>query len=401
MNSIRSQFPILSQSIGKYPLVYLDNAATTQKPLSVIEALQTYYLAQNSNIHRGAHHLANKATELYENSRNAIAQFIGAKPHEVNFTKGTTESINLLMYSFGKKFLKKGDAIVLTEMEHHANLVPWLHLKEEIGIEIRYLYMNSNCELDLNDLEKTIDEKVKLVSMAYVSNAMGTIHPIERVIAQAKKHNALVHLDLAQAIAHFPINVKELGIDFCSFSAHKLFGPTGLGIFWGKEKWLQEMNPFLYGGEMIKEVFLDYATYNELPYKFEAGTPNIGDVIAFQKSIEFVESIGWNQIETIEKELYEYLYNKIENIASVKILSPKNKSIGALSFIVEGIHPFDIGQMLDAKGIAIRTGHHCCQPLMRKLGIEGTCRASISIYNTKEEINFFAETLEKTIQRLS
>jgi cysteine desulfurase/selenocysteine lyase len=363
--------------------------------------LNEYYLAQNSNIHRGAHHLANKATELYENSRHAIAQFIGAKPHEVNFTKGTTESINLLMYSFGKKFLKKGDAIVLTEMEHHANLVPWLHLKEEIGIEIRYLYMNSNCELDLNDLEKTIDEKVKLVSMAYVSNAMGTIHPIERVIAQAKKHNALVHLDLAQAIAHFPINVKELGIDFCSFSAHKLFGPTGLGIFWGKEKWLQEMNPFLYGGEMIKEVFLDYATYNELPYKFEAGTPNIGDVIAFQKSIEFVESIGWNQIETIEKELYEYLYNKIENIASVKILSPKNKSIGALSFIVEGIHPFDIGQMLDAKGIAIRTGHHCCQPLMRKLEIEGTCRVSISIYNTKEEIDFFAETLEKTIQRLS
>jgi cysteine desulfurase/selenocysteine lyase len=401
MNSIRSQFPILSQSIGKYPLVYLDNAATTQKPLSVIEALNEYYLTQNSNIHRGAHHLANKATELYENSRNAIAQFIGAKPHEVNFTKGTTESINLLMYSFGKKFLKKGDAIVLTEMEHHANLVPWLHLKEEIGIEIRYLYMNSNCELDMDTLEKTIDEKVKLVSMAYVSNAMGTIHPIETIINQAKKHNALVHLDLAQAIAHFPINVEKLKIDFCSFSAHKLFGPTGLGIFWGKEKWLQEMNPFLYGGEMIKEVFLDYATYNELPYKFEAGTPNIGDVIAFQKSIEFVESIGWNQIETIEKELYEYLYNKIENIASVKILSPKNKSIGALSFIVEGIHPFDIGQMLDAKGIAIRTGHHCCQPLMRKLGIEGTCRASISIYNTKEELDFFAETLEKTIQRLS
>jgi cysteine desulfurase/selenocysteine lyase len=379
----------------------LDNAATTQKPLSVIEALNEYYIAQNSNIHRGAHHLANKATELYENSRHAIAQFIGAKPHEVNFTKGTTESINLLMYSFGKKFLKKGDAIVLTEMEHHANLVPWLHLKEEIGIEIRYLYMNSNCELDTDTLEKTIDDKVKLVSMAYVSNAMGTIHPIERVIAQAKKHNALIHLDLAQAIAHFPINVKELDIDFCSFSAHKVFGPTGLGIFWGKEKWLQEMNPFLYGGEMIKEVFLDHATYNELPYKFEAGTPNIGDVIAFQKSIEFVESIGWDQIETIEKDLYEYLYNKIENIASVKILSPKKKSIGALSFVVEGIHPFDIGQMLNTKGIAIRTGHHCCQPLMRKLEIEGTCRASISIYNTKEEIDFFAETLEKTIQRLS
>jgi cysteine desulfurase/selenocysteine lyase len=401
MNSIRSQFPILSQSIGKFPLVYLDNAATTQKPLSVIEALNEYYIAQNSNIHRGAHHLANKATELYENSRHAIAQFIGAKPHEVNFTKGTTESINLLMYSFGKKFLKKGDAIVLTEMEHHANLVPWLHLKEEIGIEIRYLYMNSNCELDTDTLEKTIDDKVKLVSMAYVSNAMGTIHPIETIINQAKKYNALIHLDLAQAIAHFPINVKELDIDFCSFSAHKVFGPTGLGIFWGKEKWLQEMNPFLYGGEMIKEVFLDHATYNELPYKFEAGTPNIGDVIAFQKSIEFVESIGWDQIETIEKDLYEYLYNKIENIASVKILSPKKKSIGALSFVVEGIHPFDIGQMLNTKGIAIRTGHHCCQPLMRKLEIEGTCRASISIYNTKEEIDFFAETLEKTIQRLS
>lgn len=400
MNDIRSQFPILTQSIGKYPLVYLDNAATTQKPLSVIDTLNEYYLAQNSNIHRGAHYLANKATELYENSRIKIANFIGARAHEVNFTKGTTESINLLMYSFGKKFLKKGDVVVLTEMEHHANLVPWLHLKEEIGIEIRYFYMNSNGELDLNDIEKTIDEKVKLVSMAFVSNALGTIHPIETIIAQAKKHQALVHLDLAQAIAHFPIQVEKLNIDFCSFSAHKMFGPTGLGIFWGKEKWLNQMIPFLYGGEMIKEVFLDHATYNELPYKFEAGTPNIGDVIAFQKSIEFVESIGWNEIQAIEKELYEYLYHKIEAINFVTILSPKNKSIGALSFTVDGIHPFDIGQILDAKGIAIRTGHHCCQPLMRKFGIEGTCRASISIYNTKEEVDFFAETLEKTISRL-
>jgi len=378
----------------------LDNAATTQKPLSVIEALNEYYLAQNSNIHRGAHHLANKATELYENSRNTIAQFIGAKPHEVNFTKGTTESINILMYCFGKKFLKKGDAIVLTEMEHHANLVPWLYLKEEIGIEIRYLYMNSNCELEIDPLEKIIDEKVKLVSLAYVSNAMGTIHPIETIINQAKRHQALVHLDLAQAIAHFPIHVEKLNIDFCSFSAHKVFGPTGLGIFWGKEKWLLQMNPFLYGGEMIKEVFLDHATYNELPYKFEAGTPNIGDVIAFEKSIRFIDSIGCNRISEIEMELYHYLYTKLEKIAPVKILSPKNKSIGALSFIVENIHPFDIGQMLDAKGIAIRTGHHCCQPMMRKLEIEGTCRASISIYNTKEEIDFFANTLEKTISRL-
>ena len=378
----------------------MDNAATTQKPLSVIEALNEYYLAQNSNIHRGAHHLANKATELYENSRNTIAQFIGAKPHEVNFTKGTTESINILMYCFGKKFLKKGDAIVLTEMEHHANLVPWLYLKEEIGIEIRYLYMNSNCELEIDPLEKIIDEKVKLVSLAYVSNAMGTIHPIETIINQAKRHQALVHLDLAQAIAHFPIHVEKLNIDFCSFSAHKVFGPTGLGIFWGKEKWLLQMNPFLYGGEMIKEVFLDHATYNELPYKFEAGTPNIGDVIAFEKSIRFIDSIGCNRISEIEMELYHYLYTKLEKIAPVKILSPKNKSIGALSFIVENIHPFDIGQMLDAKGIAIRTGHHCCQPMMRKLEIEGTCRASISIYNTKEEIDFFANTLEKTISRL-
>lgn len=393
--NIRDQFPLLKTQIGSKQLVYLDNAATTQKPQSVIDALVAYYTHSNSNIHRGAHFLANKSTEEYEATRDIVASFIGAKSIEINFTKGTTESINLLMNSWGRKFLSTGDEILLTEMEHHANIVPWLSLKESLGIVVKYIPFTEEGILDISTLDSLITPKTKLVSMAMISNALGTIHPIEIIIEKAKKVGALVHLDAAQAIAHQKIDVNSLGVDFMSFSSHKMYGPMGAGIFWGKEALLNEMNPFLYGGEMIKEVYLDSVTYNDLPFKFEAGTPNVGDIIAFKNAISFVNDIGFEHISEIESSLYQYLYSEMSKLEGVKIYSPKGQSIGALSFNLMNAHPYDVGQLLDAQGIAIRTGHHCCQPLMRKLGIEGTCRVSLAVYNSKEEIDFFIEKLKK------
>jgi cysteine desulfurase/selenocysteine lyase len=398
MDPIRNQFPILSTSVNTKPLIYLDNAASTQKPLVVIDSISDYYRHYNSNIHRGAHYLANIATEKYENVRDSIADFIGAQSKEVIFTSGTTQSINLLMNAWGRKFLDKDDAIVLSEMEHHANLVPWLALQKEIGFSINYLPMNSDCQLDLTDIDKIINDKTKLVSLAYISNAMGTIHPINQIIQKAKSRSALVHLDCAQAIQHFPLDVKKLGIDFLSFSSHKIYGPMGVGIFWGKEVLLNEMNPYLYGGEMIKEVFLDKATFNELPYKFEAGTPNVADVIGLGAAIEYMRGLGFDTIQKLENDLQSYLLSEIKKIERIIIYTPEVNSTAVVSFNIENAHPFDIGQLLDAKGIAIRTGHHCCQPLMRKLDIEGTCRASLAFYNTKEEIDHFISALRSIVK---
>lgn len=397
MVSYRNQFPILFTSVNNKPLIYLDNAASTQKPQAVIDSLNNYYCNFNSNIHRGAHHLANIATEKYEYVRDFIATFIGAQSKEVIFTSGTTQSINLLMNAWGRKFLSIEDNIVLSEMEHHANLVPWLALQKEIGFGINYLPMRTDGHLDLNDLDSIINDNTKLVSIAYVSNALGTIHPITKIIEKAKSKSALVHLDCAQAIQHFPINVEKLDIDFLSFSSHKLYGPMGIGVFWGREKLLQEMNPYLYGGEMIKEVYLDKATFNELPYKFEAGTPNVADVIGLGVAVKFILDLGFENIQKQENALHQYLITEIEKIERVKIYTPKENSTAVVSFNIEGAHPYDIGQLLDAKGIAIRTGHHCCQPLMRKLGIEGTCRASLAFYNTKEELDSFISALKSIV----
>lgn len=399
--NIREQFPILKTSIGTKNLVYLDNAATTQKPHSVIDSLESYYTTTNSNIHRGAHFLANKATEEYETTRTVVAEFIGAKSKEINFTKGTTDSINLLMNSWGRKFLQPGDEVLITEMEHHANIVPWLYLKDLLDINVRYIPMKMDGTLDLSTIDFLITTKTKLVSFAIISNALGTIHPYEQIIKTAKSKGALVHLDAAQAIAHVPINVSEWDIDFMSFSSHKMYGPMGVGVFWGKEELLNQMNPYLYGGEMIKEVYLDKVTYNDLPFKFEAGTPNVADIIAFKEAILFIKNIGFDTIRTIETSLYLYLYSKMEGLEKIQMVSPKGLSTGALSFTISGAHTYDVGQLLDAQGIAIRTGHHCCQPLMRKLNIEGTCRASLAIYNTVEELDFFVEKLKKIIQILS
>lgn len=399
MQDLRSQFPILSTLVKSKPLVYFDNAATTQKPQCVVDAINTYYTSQNSNIHRGAHYLANLATEAFENTRAKIAHYIGAENNEVIFTGGTTHSINLLAQSWGRKFLKKEDEIVLTEMEHHANLVPWLNLQSEIGFKIQYIPMNATCELDLTNLDSIITHRTKLVSLAYVSNAIGTIHPIERIIEQSKSVGALVHLDAAQAIQHRPINVKALNIDFMSFSSHKMYGPMGTGVFWGKEEFLNQMNPFFFGGEMIQDVYLDRFTLNAIPYKFEAGTPNVADVLGLGSAIDFLSSIGLEKIKELEETLHAYFYREVSKVEDILLYTPQKASC-VISFNVNGLHAYDIGQLLDTHGIAIRTGHHCCQPLMRKLHIEGTCRASLSFYNTKEEIDFFIIKLKEIIHLL-
>jgi cysteine desulfurase/selenocysteine lyase len=398
MDSIRNQFPILATTVNKNPLIYLDNAASTQKPLVVIDSISEYYRNFNSNIHRGAHYLANIATEKYENVRTQLASFLGGQPHEIIFTSGTTQSVNLLMQSWGRKFLTSVDEIVLSEMEHHANLVPWIALQNEIGFKINYIPMMISGQLDISNLGQIITPKTKLVSIAYISNALGTIHPVAQIIEQAKVFSALVHLDCAQAIQHVSIDVRALGIDFLSFSSHKIYGPMGVGVFWGKEDLLKEMNPYLYGGEMIKEVFLDKVTFNELPYKFEAGTPNVADVLGLGAAIKYIEDIGLQNIKQIENELHSYLMLEIEKVDKIIIYTPKENSTAVVSFNIEGAHPYDIGQLLDAKGIAIRTGHHCCQPLMRKLGLEGTCRASLSFYNTKEEIDSFITVLKSIVK---
>lgn len=398
MDSIRNQFPILTTTVNKKPLIYLDNAASTQKPLVVIDAISEYYQKYNSNIHRGAHYLANIATEKYENVRTQLASFIGGQPHEIIFTSGTTQSVNLLMQSWGRKFLTSADEIVLSEMEHHANLVPWIVLQQEIGFKINYIPMMMSGQLDISNLDQIITPKTKLVSIAYISNAIGTIHPVNQIIKQAKVVSALVHLDCAQAIQHVPIDVSALGIDFLSFSSHKMYGPMGVGVFWGKEDLLNKMNPYLFGGEMIKEVFLDKVTFNELPYKFEAGTPNVADVLGLGAAIQYIEDLGLENIKRIEEELHNYLISEIEKVEKVILYTPKGNSTAVVSFNINGVHPYDIGQLLDAKGIAIRTGHHCCQPLMRKLGVEGTCRASLAFYNTKEEIDSFIAALKSIVK---
>jgi cysteine desulfurase/selenocysteine lyase len=398
MDSIRNQFPILATTVNKNPLIYLDNAASTQKPLVVIDSISEYYRNFNSNVHRGAHYLANIATEKYENVRTQLASFLGGQPHEIIFTSGTTQSVNLLMQSWGRKFLTSVDEIVLSEMEHHANLVPWIALQNEIGFKINYIPMMISGQLDISNLGQIITPKTKLVSIAYISNALGTIHPVAQIIEQAKVFSALVHLDCAQAIQHVSIDVRALGIDFLSFSSHKIYGPMGVGVFWGKEDLLKEMNPYLYGGEMIKEVFLDKVTFNELPYKFEAGTPNVADVLGLGAAVKYIEDIGLQNIKQIENELHSYLMLEIEKVDKIIIYTPKENSTAVVSFNIEGAHPYDIGQLLDAKGIAIRTGHHCCQPLMRKLGLEGTCRASLSFYNTKEEIDSFITVLKSIVK---
>ncbi len=388
IETIRKEYPILQQKVNGRPLVYFDNAATSQKPLVVINSIKNYYNEINSNVHRGVHHLSQKATDAYEAARTAAQAFINAKSAvEINFTKGTTESINLVAHSFGNKFIKENDEIIISTLEHHSNIVPWQILCENTGAKLKIIPINDAGELDMEAFENLLTEKTKLVSVVYISNSLGTINPAKTIIEKAHSVGAKVLLDAAQAAPHTPIDVQTLDCDFLALSAHKMCGPTGFGILYGKETLLEQMLPYQAGGEMIKEVTFEKTTYNTLPFKFEAGTPDIAGGIAFKAAIDYLNEIGWDFIEQQEKELLNYGTQRLEEIDGLKIVGTAKNKASVISFLLDNHHPYDVGVILDQLGIAIRTGHHCCQPLMNRLNIEGTCRASFAFYNTKEEID--------------
>ncbi|MBD3168000.1 MAG: SufS family cysteine desulfurase [candidate division Zixibacteria bacterium] len=396
INKIRKDFPVLNREVHGKKLVYLDNAATTQKPRAVIEALVDYYSNTNANVHRGLHTLAEEATSAFEETRSLTAGFIGAEePAEIIYTRNATEAINLVAYSWGRKNIRKGDRIVLTEMEHHANLVPWIVLAKETGAELAYIPIDDNGCLDLDDLGNIITPNTKLVAFMQMSNVLGTINPAGEIIEKAHKRGAITLVDGAQSAPHMPVDVKSLDADFYAFSAHKMLGPTGVGFLYGKREILDRMEPFNTGGEMINEVRYDYADWNDLPHKFEAGTPNIADVIAFKPALEYLNNVGMDAVREHERELTEYALGKMLDLGFVKIFGPTDSAHrgGAISFIVDDIHSHDMATMLDTRGIAVRAGHHCAQPLMKRLGVSSTTRASFYIYNTREEIDEFIASL--------
>ncbi|MCP4520212.1 MAG: cysteine desulfurase [Cytophagales bacterium] len=400
VKEIRQQFPILNQNVhNDKALVYLDNAATNQKPQVVIDAIQEYYTATNANIHRGIHFLAEKATKEYEDTRKTLQQFLNTnEAEEIIFTKGVTESINLVASTYGRKFIKEGDEIIISGMEHHSNIVPWQILCEEVGAILKVIPLNEKGELIMEEYHKLLNEKTKFVSVVYVSNALGTINPIKEIIDSAHEVEAKVLIDGAQASSHISIDVQALDVDFYTLSAHKLYGPTGVGALYGKRELLEAMPPYQGGGEMIKEVSFEKTTYNEIPYKFEAGTPNIGDIVAFKKAIDFVNEVGIENIAQHEDDLLEYATEKFSKIEGLKIIGQAEQKVSVISFVFDNIHHYDLGMMLDARGIAVRTGHHCTQPLMKFFGIEGTTRASFAVYNTKEEIDLLVEGIKRVIQ---
>ncbi|WP_275982329.1 cysteine desulfurase [Aquiflexum gelatinilyticum] len=396
IEEIRAMFPVLHQEVNGKPLIYFDNAATTQKPQSVLDALTGYYEHDNSNIHRGAHTLADRATRFYEETREGVRDFINAKETaEVIFTKGTTESINLVASSYGRKFITKGDEIIISTLEHHSNIVPWQMLCEEKGAILKVIPINDRGEILFEEFDKMLSDRTKFVSIVHVSNALGTINPVKKIIKLAHQVGAKVLLDGAQSTNHLEIDVQDLDCDFLAFSAHKLYGPTGLGILYGKRSILETMPPYQGGGEMIKEVTFAKTTYNDIPFKFEAGTPNIADVIAFQKALDFISCFGKANIKKHEDELLDHANIAFGQIKGFVPVGTAAEKVSVLSFNIMGMHPFDVGVMLDANGIAVRTGHHCTQPLMQRLGLEGTVRASFSVYNTKKEIDQMAISLSK------
>jgi cysteine desulfurase/selenocysteine lyase len=388
VEKIREQFPVLHQKVNGKPLIYFDNAATNQKPVQVINALSDYYQNYNANIHRGIHTLAEKATKAFEATRHSMQQFINAKHvEEIIFTSGVTGSINLVAASYGRKFLKEGDEIILSGFEHHSNIVPWQLISEEKKCVIKVIPITDSGELDLDAFHSLLSNRTKIVAVNHASNSLGTINPIKPIIDAAHQYGAVVLIDGAQAAAHLEIDVQVLDCDFYCISSHKMFGPTGTGILYGKKEILESMPPYMGGGEMIKEVTFTKTTFNDLPYKFEAGTPNIADVVALNEAISFINTVGKEQIAEHERELLGYATDKLISIDRVKLVGTAKDKVAVQSFIIEGIHHFDIGQMLDARGIAVRTGHHCTQPLMERFQIEGTVRASFSVYNTKAEID--------------
>lgn len=393
---IRKEFPILEQKVYGKPLVYLDNAATTQKPQSVIDAQNEVYTTFNANVHRGIHHLSQVATEVMEQARNTVREFIGAAhSHEVIFTRGTTESINLVASSFGGTFLKSGDEIIISAMEHHSNIVPWQMLRDRTGITLRIIPLTAEYTLDIDAYKNLFNERTRLVCVTHVSNVLGVTNPVKEIIGIAHSHNVPVLIDGAQSTPHIKIDMQELDADFFAFSGHKVYAPTGIGVLYGKEKWLDAMQPYHGGGEMIKSVSFEKTTYNTLPYKFEAGTPDYAGIIALGKALEWVKEKGIENIAAHEQMLTQYAVEQLLEIDGMRIFGKPDGA--AVSFLVGNIHPADMGTILDHLGIAVRTGHHCAQPLMDILGIPGTVRASFAAYNTKEEV----DTLIKGIERAS
>ena len=400
--AIRQHFPILNREVKGKPLVYFDNAATSQKPQSVIDALVNYYTHYNANVHRGIHTLAEEATMAMEKSRDAAQKFINAASREqVVFTRGTTEGINLVAYTWGRQNIRAGDEIIISSIEHHSNIVPWQILAEEKNAILKIIPVDEKGELLIDEYKKLLNTRTKLVAVNHASNALGTINPIKDIIEAAHDVGAVVLIDGAQSTVHLDIDVQEMDCDFFVFSSHKMYGPTGVGVLYGKKELLEAMPPFQGGGEMIKEVTFAKTTYNDLPYKYEAGTPNIADIIAFKGAIDFINQLGKENIKNHEDQLLHYGTKLLKEVPGVRIIGEAKEKVSVISFVVEGFHPQDIGILLDNYGIAVRTGHHCAQPLMDRYGIPGTVRASFAVYNTKEEIDELVKGLKKAIKMLS
>ncbi len=402
IEKIRSEFPILQTKVYGKPLVYFDNAATTQKPNVVLKAMDDYYREYNSNVHRGVHFLSQKATDAFEEVRRKVQAYINAEhEHEVIFTKGTTESINLVASCFGKKYIKPGDTILISAMEHHSNIVPWQMMCEDRGATLKVIPINDKGELRMDLFDDMLDDTVKLIAVTYVSNTLGTVNPVKEIISKAHAQNIPVLIDAAQAIQHIGIDVQFLDADFLVFSSHKMYGPTGMGILYGKEKWLNEMPPYHGGGEMIKTVTFEKSTYNVLPFKFEAGTPNVAEVVGLGAAIDFINEIGLDYIREREQQLISYALEGLLSIDGLRLIGEAKERAASISFLVGNAHPFDVGELLDKQGIAVRTGHHCTEPLMNIFKIPGTVRASFAFYNTEEEVDKLVAGIKKAATLLA
>jgi len=399
IQKIRYDFPVPHQKVHGKPLVYLDNAATTQKPLQVIKTLEEYYTRTNSNIHRGVHILSQKATDQYEEVREKVRNYINApKTREVIFLRGTTEAINLVAATWGNKNIKTGDEIIISEMEHHSNIVPWQLLCQRTGAVLKIIPINHNGEINIEEYKKLLSPKTRLVSVVHASNTLGTINPVKEITQLAHQKGAIVLIDGAQAIQHFKVDIQDIGCDFYTFSGHKLYGPTGIGILWGKEQHLENMPPWQAGGDMILSVTFENTIYNQIPYKFEAGTPNIADTIALGTAIDYINQLGIQNIEQYENQLYQYTQQKLLAIPQVTLIGTAPKKAGVFSFKLDAVHPHDVGTIMDLEGIAIRTGHMCTQPIMQKFGVPALSRISLAFYNTKHEIDLPADAIKKVIE---
>ena len=401
IKEIRNSFPVLDQQVYGKPLVYLDNAATTQKPLCVIERERDYYLHENCNIHRGVHYLSQKATEAYEHARQTVADFIHAKESkEIVFTRGTTESLNLLATSFEHLLINEGDKVMVTAMEHHSNLVPWQQMVQRHHGKLLVVPMDDKGVLDLEQYEKLLKEGPKVVSIAHISNVLGTINPVKQMVAMAHQYGIPVVIDGAQSIAHHPIDVQDLDCDFFVFSGHKMYAPMGIGGLYGKAEWLEKLPPYQFGGEMVDTVSFEKTTFNVLPFKFEAGTPNVGAALGLETAVQFLQSMDREEVERYEAQLLQAAIQQLSEIEGIRFIGEAEHRNGLVSFIIEGVHPYDLGTIIDKMGVAVRTGHHCAEPVMTRFGIPGTVRASFALYNTMEEVEIFVKAVKKAAMML-